>query len=519
MPRDPWAYRAPRYHTLPHWEDTYGPEVGALCTQVGLEPDPEQQEALDVLFGVTEAGTTAAYETGIIAPRQALKTGLGKMAVLGWMFITKEDVITWSAHQFSTTEETFRDIQSLIEGSPLLRRRMPSPKGREIIGGVRGRAGSEGFNTKAGSEVRFRARTREGARGLTGDKIVLDEAYALLPEHMGSMLPTLTVVPDPQILYLSSAGMFKSEVLRDLRDRGRAGAPRLAYLEWCAEHRMCKKQLPNGDWVDNPACRHPKPSDPSWKPGCALDDEELWAQAYPLLGRVRANGSSLTLEKLRDFRRSEPSSEWMRERMGWWDDPGASDLFGQGSWENCAGTIPDGTPLSGVGVAVSYDLQRTAIVGAAGTKKHPSVRVLAHDTGTDWVFGRLQELKARFPSAQVVLDEKGPSSTLFRDMKKLDRTATPQVRPTGLTMNQMMDACNDLYIAVLESRFTHENDQALNKAAESVVRRDVSDRWLWGRRGSTSDISPLEAATLATWTLAEDEKISAYASGRGVLTV
>lgn len=522
-----WSYHAPRYRTVADYEYTFGPEVGKFVTQVGLEPDPEQQDILDAIFAVNSEGSSACYETGVIGPRQAMKTGVGMQAALGWTFLpevrsVKRDngfVTTWSAHQFATAAQTFSDMQSIIEGSSALRRRMPAPRrSRDVIGGVHGHAGMEGFTTKAGDELRFRARTREGARGLTGDKVVLDEGFALEESHMGSLLPTLTVVPDPQLLILSSAGMVKSAVLRDMRDRGRQGSPRMAYFEWCAEHRPCRRQRADGKWVVNPGCTHPKPSDPDWRPGCALDDEELWRQAYPLLGRVRANGTSLTLAKLRDFRRSEPSAEWARERLGWWDDPGAGDLFGPGNWEKCAGTLPDGAPLYGLGVAVSYDLSRAAVVGATGTKQHPSVRVLGHDLGYDWVRPQLEKLKSRFPRVRIVMDKKGPSSALYRDIVQGDRTAAIRLKPEAVTLDQLMDGCADLFLSVVESRFTHENDKALNSAAESVTRRDVGDRWLWGRKASESDISPLEAASLSILPLAEEERRSSY-SGHGVLTV
>lgn len=443
-------------------------------------------------------------------------TGLGKMAALGWMFVTEEEVVTWSAHLFPTAMETFKDLSSLILNSPLLLKRMAAG----TTHGIHGARGSESFETRDGREMRFRARTKTGARGLTGDKLILDEAFALEEEHMGSVLPTLTAVPDPQILYLSSAGMLRSAILRDTRDRGRRKDAGLAYYEWASEHRQCLTwSAAKGQMVENLSCDHPKPGTAHWKPGCALDDEELWAQGNPLLGRTRANGTGLTLEKMRSFRRSEPPLEWMRERMGWWEDPDQASVFGAGFWNDCKGDKPEGAPLMTLGVAVSFDLARSSIVGATGTKERPVVQVLQNGPGQDWIIPRLAQLKRDHPHANIVLDPKGPAGSLFRDIRLYDaRYDTDPLNVTEITLEGALDACSDIFKAVTERRLTHLNEAELNLAVEDAVKRDVRDRWMWGRKQSSSDISPLEAATWAVWALSEQPFESAYERA-GVATV
>ena len=62
------------------------------------------------MFAVTPSGTPAAFETAIVAPRQNLKTGTLKQGALGWMFLLDRRLIVWSAHEFSTAQEAFRDM-------------------------------------------------------------------------------------------------------------------------------------------------------------------------------------------------------------------------------------------------------------------------------------------------------------------------------------------------------------------------------------------------------------------------
>jgi hypothetical protein len=62
-----------------------------------------------------------------------------------------------------------------------------------------------------------------------------------------------------------------------------------------------------------------------------------------------------------------------------------------------------------------------------------------------------------------------------------------------------MDACASLLDLVRERRVRHADYPELEAAVQGAVRRLVGDRWAWGRKVSTADISTLEAATLATW--------------------
>ncbi|MFW5415040.1 hypothetical protein J0910_00005, partial [Nocardiopsis sp. CNT-189] len=44
-----------------------------------------------------------------------------------------------------------------------------------------------------------------GGRGLTADRVILDEAYNLSDDHMAALLPTMSARPNPQIVYTTSA--------------------------------------------------------------------------------------------------------------------------------------------------------------------------------------------------------------------------------------------------------------------------------------------------------------------------
>lgn len=469
---------------VPEFEHTFGPQVGRLCEQAGLKPDPEQQLILDAIFAVGGDARAAAFEIAVIATRQQLKTGVLKMAALGWLFVTQEELTTWSAHLFSTTQEAFRDLAGLIGATAMLRKRMaPGPSD-----GIHGARGSEHFETRDGRRLAFKSRTKSGGRGLTGDKVILDEALFLEDEHMGSLVPTLTAVDDPQLLYASSAGLARSHILRDIRDRGRIGGSDLAYFEWCAERRDCA----------TPTCRHVKPSHPDWVEGCALDDEDLWRSTTPLLGRRRANGTGLSLAKMRKFRMAEPPEEWMRERMGWWDEPGADHAFGVGAWDRAAVEYP--TPMdfrpTAIGLSVSVDLASSGVV-ACGLREAeagavPAVKVLASGPGQSWAVDQAIRA-AKDLGARVFLVQGGPAAPLERPLREALRS-----RVQTLSYAQYLDACAGLFVAVTTGEFQHGNQAELNESVAGAEKVDKGDRWAWSRRGSV-DITLLEAATVAVW--------------------
>jgi hypothetical protein len=277
----------------------------------GFPPDPEQELALDALFGIDGDGRSVAFEFAIVAARQNIKTGLLKQAALGWLFITDQPLIVWSAHEMDATREAFRDLTNLIENCRPLAKRLESGPTNGVFRG----SGQEAIalapskDCPYGQRLKFKARTHSGGRGLTGNKVILDEGFALQDSHMGSLLPTLSAVPDPQVAVGSSACKPDSTVLRRLVERGRSANAekrrRLGYMEFCAPEDSCEHEN----------CPHYVGF-----PGCAMDKREYIVMANPQAGK------RITWEYLEGERDSLDPAEFGRERLGWHDKP---DLAGE----------------------------------------------------------------------------------------------------------------------------------------------------------------------------------------------
>jgi hypothetical protein len=120
--------------------------------------------ALDAIFALDRRGKSVCFEVALICCRQNLKTAIFKMAVLGWLYLTKERLVVWSAHEFRTSEEAFRDLEALLTGEHYFRREI-----RRIYRGN----GDESIEMRNGARLIFKARTKGGGRGLSGSKVIL----------------------------------------------------------------------------------------------------------------------------------------------------------------------------------------------------------------------------------------------------------------------------------------------------------------------------------------------------------
>lgn len=443
---------APAFRWEPPRAVTDGPLVAELCDAVGFHPDPEQRLILDAVFA-----DPPPRDVGIVAPRQNLKTATLQMMALGWLFITGERLVVWSAHEFNTAAEAFRDMEALIEGHPELRGEVKH---------IHRASGSEAIELRSGQRLRFKARTKGGGRGLTGNRIVLDEAMYLKPDHLGALVPTLRAVRDPQLVYAGSAGMLESHEWRRVRDRGRAGGdPQMAYFEWCDPD-------PGGCAADD--CLHQPGA-----VGCALDDEDRW-RCNTALGR------RITLDTLRADRRTLPPVEFARETLGWWEDPPTADADDVlAGWAQAATERPVADPVA-LGVDVAPDGRGAAIVACDGAVLE---LVEWRSGGTGWVAPRVAELRERHRVSGVGLMAASPAAALAEQIPDV------AVLPAG----QQGAASLALVQDINEGRLWHRGQAPLDVAVGSAVRALSGDGWRWSRRSSRADISPLMAAVVARW--------------------
>lgn len=459
---------APAFHTVPDSVGSAGREAADLAALSGFVPDAEQRLILESLYAEAEAGSNfqsgrwAALESAIIASRQNVKTSSMLMAALADLFLFDARLVIWTAHLFSTAAEAFLDFKNLIDGNAHLSRKV-----RRITEA----AGNQGVELMSGSRIKFLARSKASGRGMSGDAVFFDEAYALTAAEIGALIPTLSARPNPAVRYGSSAGRLESEVLRGIRDRGRRGDPSLVYLEWCSTAEC-----------EDHRCEHAVDT-----PGCVLDDPSEWQKANPAMGR-RIDPDYIAQE-----RRALTPAEFARERLGWWDESRWQQVIPAGRW---AANVSSGGIVGDVTVFVDVTIDRSssviAVCGADGDGV-PQVELARVDDGTDWVLPKVSAMLSEHRVLALGARSAGPVASLLPELRSVADDASVPFHKVG--SGEMSALCGGLWDAAMTGQIRHRDDARLNAALSAAKRHRVIDGWSWERLDVDTDAAPLVAVT------------------------
>ena len=452
------------------WED-----VSDLCASLGMPLDDWQDLVLEAAMGERTEGKWASKFVGISVPRQNGKSQLIVARALAGILLFEEKTIIVSAHETDTAREIWKRLIDVIEDNPTLEARVTGRMdavNREFVSFGKG---------KDKQTIKLKARGKTGSRGFSADCLLLDEAQILGKPAWGSIVPTMSARPNPQ-LWLFGTPPTESDdpfAFNRVRESSVAKKARHCWMEWSA------------------------------KPGDDFDSPDTWARANPSYG-VR-----ISYEACADDRSAMDDEQFAVERLGMWGDASnRNPVFGAGFWEKVPKVErPEGLDMGAIGVAVSIDLEHAAVFGASKLDDDGAlVRMVRHgDKPDDWLVDHVVGLFERF-QVPVVIDGKGPGADFVPSLKaKLGDSLFVA------NASDVQDACAGIYKTVRSGELIHSCDgdsDALDIAVHDAVKRELLDRWAWGRRKSGTDISPLEAATLALWGLTSEAAqpfVSAYA--------
>ncbi|MBB2909314.1 hypothetical protein FHS43_000560 [Streptosporangium becharense] len=467
--------QTPRVGRWPAYATSAAPEVIELAASAGLILDPWQQYVLTHGLGEQADGRWAATKVSVWVPRQNGKGGIIEALELAWLFLLGEKLILHSAHEYKTAQEAFLRIKGLCEQTPDLDRRV------NRYWQANGEQGIELTRAAGGARLRFIARSKGSGRGFSGDKNVLDEAQELTAQHRAATLPTLSARPNPQEWFFGTPPDDPAAWVYGLRADGEAGAERLAHFDWGADLDL-----------DDPADRRR-----------AATDRDLWYACNPALG-VR-----ITEETVEDEAKPSGLGEaFPVERLGVWLPRAAAgpSVLEIGVWQ--ALTDPDSRREGPVAFAVDVTPSRdSACIGVYGLRADGlgHVEIVDRRPGTDWLVGRLAELRQRWDPVAIGVDAKGPAGSLLVDLEKkgICRPEDPDRPKRGdlaiPTASEVAASCGQFADAVTQGTLRHIGQDELTTAITGAKTRPLGDAWAWGRRISTADISPLVVATTARW--------------------
>ena len=483
----------PAHLWVPERRGSYGAEVVDLAREAGRVVDAEQELAIDAMASYGPGGKWLTLESAIVEARQNGKTnGVLVPIVLADLFLWGADEIGWTAHLFRTTRKAFAEFVRCIEFSSALSRRVKN---------ISTSHGEESIELTSGAVLSFLARSMGGGRGLSGKRLVFDEAGILGAEAMGALLPTMATRENAQVLYGASAGLLKSKHLRKLRNRGRAGGdPSLIWAEWGDD----------GSWENPPCEQGAECSHIYGVPGCALDDEARWLRANHTLGK------RISYEYVRSERRTLDPIEFGRERLGWWEDPPNEEdevelAKAKKAWPGLADP-GESAPAGAVAIAVAVPQDRSSTSIAVtwrpvtytvdGVVQGRLMVMVKQLVGTLKAVSTIVDLVKAHEVLDLSLHAGGPTGALLADLAgKLAKpeAMTPggrQVEPRAVSTTEATQATGAFIDLVTNAGVGHLDQPELNGGWVTAKLKAVGSSSVWVTAG-LSNVS-LFAATLST---------------------
>lgn len=506
----------PRIYLVPPKISSRGQEALELSEIAGLTLDPWEALSLDELLGVQADGRWSAKDFGLVAGRQNGKDVVLEARELFGLFLAEDDeLIIHSAHLYDTALRHFQRIENLIESTPDLDRFLVTHKGS--VSRSHGKEGIEIVRDGVKRELRFRTRTEGGGRGWTCDCLIFNEAMILSGATVGAILPTLSAVPNSQVIYAGSAGFKHSTAFGRLRRRAMRKEPRVAFLEWSVEpcSQFCPKDCEEHDQK-------------RFKITPTMPEEEIirrtnriiisYAKANPGFG-IRIGGvldPRQSLEHILGEQSQMDPEEFDRERLGlgnWPVEEDAWQVIDEESWK--AAVDLTSSPVAPLAFAIDMTPdRRVACITVAGMNPDGLVHVeitgedfLDHRDGDRWVVPRVEELITRWKPACIVIDRASQAGSFIPELEReggvMDTLGMEVQSPTA---REYAQTCGWVGSALKPSqgesqRLVHRDQAGMTLAVSGAAKRNLAELWAWDRAATTTDISPLVAATLAVWGL------------------
>lgn len=462
--------QTPTYMVAPLWHTTAGDDAVDLAAVCGLNMLPWQQLALRNTLG--ERGDKwASFEVGLVLPRQNGKNVIVLARELAGLFLFGEKQQVHTAHKFKTARSAHRELVNAIRRVPEL---------HDLVQSMPTSTDNTAVVLKDGARCDFLARQNGGGRGLSGDLVILDEAYQISGELVSDLLPTLSARPAPQVWYTSSAGMDSSEVLESLRNRALKAPEQerfLTYMEWSAD-------IDRYQWDSVEACQQANPSlgyfqDWDWISGAELKamDEE----------------------------------RYKRERLGVWADKARAAAIGAERWQRSGITKNDIAGLAvirrSLALEVTENRDMAVLAGAAELEDgRVVVEILDQKAGTAWCAetadSRYRKSKAW---AGVVIDGQSGANAVAPHLIAAGvpvTIANTRDLTTGTANFYDKVAHKDEKTGVDDPQLLHfvDGSSFLDDAAYTAKRRLVGashTAWTWKQGAAEVSLAPLRAVTLA----------------------
>lgn len=396
------------------WED-----VADLAATLGIPLDEWQEQVLEAAMGERADGRWASKFIGLSAPRQNGKSQLIVARALAGVLLFGEKTIIISAHETDTAREVWRRLIDVIEDNPTLEARVT---GRMNAVNRESLTFGEGLGKQI---IKVKARSATGSRGFSADCLLLDEAQILGKQAWGSIVPTMSARPNPQLWLFGTPPTTSDDpfAFARVREQSKLKKARHCWLEWAAA------------------------------PGSDFNDLETWAKANPSFG-VR-----ISAEACADDRAAMDDEQFGMERLGIWGEVTTSGTaLNYPAWL----TLADPSAPRGSSVVFGADVaeDRSAWLAVAWNRPDGGVQVMLANDGNAMPPGRLADECARVTSewGGVVVPPKA-----FEDDIDTAGAAVHKLPAGGFTAG-----CGLVADHVTAGTIHHGNQPALNTAVKAA---------------------------------------------------
>lgn len=440
----------PTFSRVPEGDETTGNECVALARAYGIGLDDWQAEVVRGILRES-GGTWSAAVAGLVVGRQNGKGQILAALELYGLCVLGENILH-TAHAVKTSSDAFRRLWSVIQAHDDLARLVE--RHSQMIG-------AEYIALSNGGRIAFTTRSASAGRGLSVDRLVVDEAEDLPAAEVGALAPTVFSRPHAQSLYFGTAPgpMHDAESFRTMRQSAHDGTnPRLAWWEWCAE----------------------------W--GADVDDESLWRSVNPAVASGR-----VPLEAVRNDRSVLPVDQFKAERLSMWAPHQITDLavFDHGAWADLEDrqSEPHQRIVVGLDAPPSRDKATVCLAALRDDGLH-HLEWYATEEGISWLPEWVAVRMVRGVRA-VVVDERSP-------LAELDWRAAG-VRLTLAGSREVSEAAGGMWDAVHDRKLRHRGQVELSRGVLDARTRPMrgGQAFAWDRKAPGS--SALIAASLALW--------------------
>lgn len=451
----------PRFFTPRNFDrPTLGAKAAEVAIALGTPLMPHQRFVADVALEIDPATGLLFYrEIDWLLPRQSGKTtGVLVFAVhRARAWVTAQN-IKYAAQTRNDSRQKWEDDHVVALEASVFGKRKPKPYR------VRKTNGNEAIIWRNGSKHGISASGETSGHGSVLDLAFIDEAFAQKDSRLEQAFkPAMITRPDPQLWVVSTAGRSPgtSPYLWSKVEAGRQRCadnhhPGIAYFEWSADDEMDRA------------------------------DPATWWATMPALGHTVTEAAVRA-----DFESMDPA-EFDRAYLNRWNPNAADSVIPGEAWAAGAGDHQLADPVT-LAVDVSPDGASASIAAAGATGDGFTVDVIANQPSTDWVVAKLAGIVERQKPKAVMLAAGSPAEALKPAL------ADAGVEVTVVSTTDHKAACAALLSAVVEGRCFHRGQPELDAAVNAAARRIIGDGWLWSRRSSSVDISPLVAVGLALW--------------------